>query len=216
MKTQQAILDTLKTVPAFAAILQEMESSGLAERQILIDQLAELDAEAVAHLAPLHLEAARLTAEVETLTRQLRTATLAKGSAITRAFDASAKVTRNQKALEARILSGADSRLNRFQTWCQRAENLATFASYRAEPLAHNGREPGNATLRAVALAKRIKSLCRDAIDRASELRMEALSADDIGLELEAMSSAIHAEFQKLPSGTTMYQMPSDYMAPLM
>lgn len=214
MKTQ-AILDTLKTVPAFAAIMQEMEDSGLAERQILIEQLAELDAEAVAQLAPLTDEAERRTAEVEDLTYRLRIANYAKGAAIARAFETSSKLTRERKRIAAIILAGADVRLNRFQAWAARAENLANFASYRAEPIAHNGRA-GPSTARAIALARKIKVLCRGAISRADEIRMEALSAADIGLELEAMASGIYEEFEKLPSGTSLYQMPSNYMAPLL
>lgn len=215
MKTQ-AILDTLKTVPAFAAIMQEMEDNGLAERQILIDRLAELDAESAAKFQPLADEVERLTVEVEDLTHRLRIANYAKGVAVARMFNTSSKVTRERKMLEATIRAGADVRLNNFQVWAERAANLANYSSFFAEPMGYSGPVPSNNAARAALLARKIKKLCRDAISRADELRLESLSAADIGLELEAMTAGIYEEFQKLPSGSTLYQIPSDYLAPLM
>ena len=199
---QNITIETLAKTPAFAAALRELEAGQLAERQAQIDELAAFRAEwhnEVMQLAECAQTARRAADELRAQVLELQTeADRANSAALWR----TTRATERDRALEAAILAGADSRLMKFRAWAARAANLAGVASYE-QAAAPNARQ-----------AREVARLCAEANARADEMRREAIAADDVTLELDAMAAGIVLALDRL-GGSAAARLPRDWRNPL-
>lgn len=200
---QALTLETLARVPAFAAAVRELEAGQLAERQAQIDALAAFRAEWHSEVIQLGERAQAARREADELRARLleveRDADAANSAALWR----STRATEQDRALEAVILAGADPRLMQFRSWAARAANLAGVATYEQGAAALNARQ-----------AREVARLCAEANARADEMRREAIAADAVTLELDAMAAGILQALDRL-GGSAAARLPRDWRAPL-
>ena len=207
---QTITLETLAKTPAFAAALRELEAGQLADRQAQIDALA-------AFRATWHNEIAALDARAQTARReadQLR----ARMLDVERDADAansallwkSTRATEQDRALEAAILATADPRLAQFRAWAARAANLAGVATYETVSAFAGAVAP----MPNVRQAREVSRLCNEATARADQMRREAIAADDVALELDAMAAGILQALDRL-GGSAAARLPRDWRSPL-
>lgn len=200
---QAFTLETLARVPAFAAAVRELEAGQLAERQAQIDALAAFRAEWHSEVIQLGERAQAARREADELRARLleveRDADAANSAALWR----STRATEQDRALEAVILAGADPRLAQFRAWAARAGNLAGVATYEQGAAALNARQ-----------AREVARLCAEANARADEMRREAIAADDVALELDAMAAGIVQALDRL-GGSAAARLPRDWRNPL-
>ena len=202
-------IDALTKAPAFAGILRELETAQLAERQSQIDALEK-------HRNAWRQEAARINAEARAAKErleELRMQALAAAQDFDRANSAccwgATKATRVERELEAAILAGADPRLAKFRAWASRAANLAAVATYETAA-AFAGAPPASNTRQAREVAR----LCAEATARADQMRREAVTADNVSLELDAMAAGILQALDRA-GGSGPGRLPRDWQAPL-
>ena len=200
---QAFTLETLARVPAFAAAVRELEAGRLAERQAQIDALAAFRAEwhnEVMQLAECAQTARRAADELRAQVLELQTEADRANSA---ALWNSTRATERDRALEAAILATADPRLMQFRAWAARAANLAAVATYEQGAAALNARQ-----------AREVARLCNEANTRADQMRREAIAADAVALELDALAAGILQALDRL-GGSAAARLPRDWRAPL-
>lgn len=199
---QAFTLETLARVPAFAAAVRELEAGQLAERQAQIDALAAFRAEWHSEVIQLGERAQAARREADELRARLleveRDADAANSAALWR----STRATEQDRALEAVILAGADPRLAQFRAWAARAANLSSVATYEQAAAALNARQ-----------AREVARLCAEANARADQMRREAIAADDVALELDAMAAGIVQALDRL-GGSAAARLPRDWRNP--
>lgn len=200
---QAFTLETLARVPAFAAAVRELEAGRLAERQAQIDELAAFRAEwhaEVMQLAECAQTARRAADELRAQVLELQTeADRANSAALWR----TTRATERDRALECAILATADPGLAQFRAWAARAANLAAVATYELGAAALNARQ-----------AREVSRLCAEANARADQMRREAIAADDVSLELDAMAAGILQALDRL-GGSAAARLPRDWRNPL-
>ena len=113
------------------------------------------------------------------------------------------RATERDRALEAAIMAGADPRLMQFKAWAARAANLAAVATYEQGAAALNARQ-----------AREVARLCNEANTRADQMRREAIAADAVALELDAMAAGILQALDRL-GGSAAARLPRDWRSPL-
>lgn len=201
---QQAFtLETLARVPAFAAAVRELEAGQLAERQAQIDALAAFRAQWHADLAALDARAQAARREAEALRARALEFQQDADAANSALLWNSTRATERDRALEAAILATADPQLMQFRAWAARAANLAGVATYEQGAAALNARQ-----------AREVARLCAEATARADEMRREAISADDVARELDAMAAGIVQALDRL-GGSAAARLPRDWRNPL-
>lgn len=207
---QAFTLETLARVPAFAAAVRELEAGQLAERQAQIDALAAFRAEWHSEVIQLGERAQAARREADELRARLleveRDADAANSAALWR----STRATEQDRALEAVILAGADPRLAQFRAWAARAANLAGMATYEQVAAFAGAAAPAPNARQAREVAR----LCAEANARADEMRREAIAADDVALELDAMAAGIVQALDRL-GGSAAARLPRDWRNPL-
>lgn len=200
---QNITLETLAKTPAFRAALAELEAGQLAERQAQIDALAAFRAQWYGEIAALDARAQSAAAELNELRARMleieREANQANSALLWR----STRATEQNRALEAAILATADPRLPQFRAWAERAANLAGVATY----------EQGAAALKA-RQAREVARLCAAANARADAMRREAIAADAVALELDALAAGILQALDRL-GGSAAARLPRDWRNPL-
>lgn len=200
---QAFTLETLARVPAFAAAVRELEAGQLAERQAQIDALARFRLQWHAEIAALDARAQSARREADELRARMLEFQSEADRANSEALWRSTRATEQDRALEAVILAGADPRLMQFRAWAARAANLAAVATYEQGAAALNARQ-----------AREVARLCAEANARADEMRREAIAADDVALELDAMAAGIVQALDRL-GGSAAARLPRDWRAPL-
>lgn len=199
-------LETLKNLPAFADLLRQHEDGELAERQAKIDALRTFRSEAAAKQASLAAEVRRLDAEREQLRGRLAELNAQHGTANSIAIWNANSATQKGREMEADILAGADPSLLRFRAWADRAGNLVRVATYANDYVA------GAAPHITPANVREAVRLCAEAVTRADEMRLEAISADDVSLELDALAAGI---LDALDRAGGSARLPHDWRQPL-
>jgi len=200
---QAFTLETLARVPAFAAAVRELEAGQLAERQAQIDALAAFRLQWHAEIAALDARAQSARREADELRARMLEFQSEADRANSEALWRSTRATEQDRALEAVILAGADPRLMQFRAWAARAANLAAVATYEQGAAAPNARQ-----------AREVSRLADEATARADEMRREAIAADDVALELDAMAAGIVQALDRL-GGSAAARLPRDWRAPL-
>lgn len=200
---QAAIIDFLKTMPAFAEAMRQHEEVGLAERQARIDELADFRRNATDEQARLAAEVSRLEGERALLRTRLDDLNKEHYVATSQAMWHANKTHRKAISLEAAILAGADPQLAQFRAWVDRAGNLVRFASH--EPTV-TPRDPKH--------ARTAVQLCAAAVARVDEMRREAIGSPDVALELDQMAHSILEAFDSVRCGMAS-TLPRDWRAPL-
>ena len=200
---QAFTLETLARVPAFAAVVRELEAGQLAERQAQIDALARFRLQWHAEIAALDARAQSARREADELRARMLEFQSEADRANSEALWRSTRATEQDRALEAVILAGADPRLMQFRAWAARGANLAAVATYEQGAAALNARQ-----------AREVARLCAEANARADEMRREAIAADDVALELDAMAAGIVQALDRL-GGSAAARLPRDWRAPL-
>ena len=200
---QAFTLETLARVPAFAAAVRELEAGQLAERQAQIDALARFRLQWHAEIAALDARAQSARREADELRARMLEFQSEADRANSEALWRSTRATEQDRALEAVILAGADPRLMQFRAWAARGANLAAVATYEQGAAALNARQ-----------AREVARLCAEANARADEMRREAIAADDVALELDAMAAGIVQALDRL-GGSAAARLPRDWRAPL-
>ncbi|HRP24247.1 hypothetical protein [Thauera sp.] len=207
---QNITIETLAKTPAFAAALRELEAGQLAERQAQIDALTTFRAEWHSEVIQLGERAQAARREADALRARLleveRDADAANSAALWR----STRATERDRALEAAILAGADPRLMQFKVWAARAANLAGVATYEQVAAFAGAAAPAPNARQARAVAR----LADEATARADEMRREAIAADDVSLELDAMAAGIVQALDRL-GGSAAARLPRDWRASL-
>ena len=200
---QAFTLETLARVPAFAAVVRELEAGQLAERQAQIDALARFRLQWHAEIAALDARAQSARREADELRARMLEFQSEADRANSEALWRSTRATEQDRALEAVILAGADPRLMQFRAWAARGANLAAVATYEQGAAALNARQ-----------AREVARLCAEANARADEMRREAIAADDVALELDAMAAGIVQALDRL-GGSAAARLPRDWRSPL-
>lgn len=200
---QAFTLETLARVPAFAAAVRELEAGQLAERQAQIDALARFRLQWHAEIAALDARAQSARREADELRARMLEFQSEADRANSEALWRSTRATERDRALEAAILAGADPRLMQFRAWAARAGNLAAAATYEQGAAALNARQ-----------AREVARLCAEANARADEMRREAIAADDVALELDALAAGIVQALDRL-GGSAAARLPRDWRNPL-
>lgn len=200
---QAFTLETLARVPAFAAAVRELEVAQLAERQALIDDLTRFRAQWHAEIAALDAKAQSARMEAEALRARALEFQQDADAANSALIWNSTRATERDRALEAAILATADPRLMQFRAWAARAANLAAVTTFEQGAAALNARQ-----------AREVARLCAEANARADEMRREAIAADDVALELDAMAAGIVQALDRL-GGSAAARLPRDWRSPL-
>lgn len=207
---QNIIIETLAKTPAFAAALRELEAGQLAERQAQID--AWLDFRAQWHAEQMEL-AARADAthkRLEEMRSRLQELERESDQANSAARWKATRDLERERHMEAAILAGADPRLAQFRAWAARADNLANVATYEQVVAFAGTAAPAPDTRQ----AREASRLCAEANARADEMRREAIAADDVAAELDAMAAGIRQALDRLGGGAAG-RLPRDWRAPL-
>jgi hypothetical protein len=199
-------LETLMKLPAFAEILREQEDGQLAERQAQINELAAFRTNATAEQARLAAEVQRLDHERAELRARLAQLDAEHGTANGAALWHSTRATQKARNKEAEILAGANPNLLRFRAWADRADNLARIST------AGLGYVAGDAPRITHANQREAVRLCAEAVTRADRMRLEAISADDVTLELDALAAGI---LDALDRAGGSARLPRDWRQPL-
>lgn len=208
---QQAFtIETLAKTPAFAAALRELEAGQLAERQAQIDALAAFRAQWHADLAALDARAQAARREAEALRARALEFQQDADAANSALIWNSTRATERDRALEAAILATADPRLAQFRVWAARAANLAAVATYEQVAAFAGAAAPAPNARQAREVAR----LCAEANARADEMRREAIAADDVALELDALAAGILQALDRL-GGSAAARLPRDWRSPL-
>lgn len=199
-------LNLFKKMPAFAELLQQHEDGQLAERQAQIDALRAFRADDAAEQAHLAAEVQRIDAERQQIRARLAQLNAEHGTANSAAIWHANGATRKARDMEAAILAGADPNLLRFRAWADRAGNLARIST------AGLGYVAGDAPRITHANQREAVRLCAEAVTRADEMRLEAISADDVALELDAIAAGI---LDALDRAGGSARLPRDWRHPL-
>jgi hypothetical protein len=207
---QAFTLETLARVPAFAAALRDLEAGQLAERQAQIDALAAFRVRWHAELAALDAQAQSARREADELRGRMLEVEREADAANSALLWRSTRATEQDRALEAAILATADPRLAQFRAWAARAANLAGMATYEQVAAFAGAAAPAPNARQAREVAR----LCAEANARADQMRMEAISADAVALELDAMAAGIVQALDRL-GGSAAARLPRDWRAPL-
>lgn len=200
---QNITIETLAKTPAFAAALRELEAGQLAERQAQIDALAVFRAQWHNEIAALDARAQSARQEADELRARMLEAEREADAANSALLWKSTRATEQDRAQEAAIMATADPRLMQFRAWAARAANLAGLATYELGAAALNARQ-----------AREVSRLCAEANARADEMRREAIAADDVALELDALAAGIGQALDRL-GGSAAARLPRDWRAPL-
>ena len=200
---QNFTLETLAKTPAFAAALRELEAGQLAERQAQIDALAAFRLQWRADIAALDAQAQSARREADELRARALEVQQDADAANSALLWNSTRATERDRALEAAILATANPTLPQFRAWAARAANLAAVATYEQGAAALNARQ-----------AREVARLCAEANARADEMRREAIAADDVALELDAMAAGIVQALDRL-GGSAAARLPRDWRNPL-
>lgn len=197
---QTITLESLRRLPAFAAMLADAETAALKKRQATIDAWHASNEQARKDIAELETIERKRTQEAEKLAAELKAAIEKRDQARLALMGLANKHHRAAIDAEQRIIAGADSRLLHFINWTHRAGNLAGFASHRAGIVGYSGAVPDDGQARAASQSRKVASLVDSAVARAEEMRRLAISEADMLAELDAMASAIRAAFAPLAS----------------
>ena len=200
---QAFTLETLARVPAFAAAVRELEAGQLAERQAQIEAMAAFRVKWHAEIAALDARAQSARREADELRARALEVQQDADAANSALLWNSTRATERDRALEAAILATANPTLPQFRAWAARAANLAAVATYEQGAAALNARQ-----------AREVARLCAEANARADEMRREAIAADDVALELDAMAAGILQALDRL-GGSAAARLPRDWRNPL-
>ena len=207
---QNFTLETLAKTPAFAAALRELESGQLAERQAHIDALAAFRAQWHADLAALDARAQSARREADELRGRMLEVQQDADAANSALLWNSTRATERDRALEAAIMAGADPRLMQFKAWAARAANLAGVATFEQVAAFAGAAAPAPNARQ----AREVIRLADEATARADQMRREAIAADDVALELDAMAAGILQALDRL-GGSAAARLPRDWRSPL-
>lgn len=206
----QITIETLAKTPAFAAALRELEAGQLAERQAQIDALAAFRAQWHNEIAALDARAQTARREADQLRARMLDVERDADAANSALLWKSTRATEQDRALEAAILATADPRLAQFRAWIARAGNLAGVATYETVSAFAGAVAP----VPNVRQAREVARLCAEANERADQMRREAIAADDVALELDAMAAGILQALDRL-GGSAAARLPRDWRASL-
>lgn len=207
---QNFTLETLAKTPAFAAALRELEAGQLAERQAHIDALAAFRLQWHADIAALDARAQSARREADELRARALEVQQDADAANSALLWSSTRATERDRALEAAIMAGADPRLMQFKAWAARAANLAAVATFEQVAAFAGAAAPAPNARQ----AREVSRLCNEATARADEMRREAIAADDVSLELDAMAAGIVQALDRL-GGSAAARLPRDWRASL-
>lgn len=207
---QSISIETLAKSPAFAAAIRELEAAQLAERRAQIDALADFRAQWHGELADLNAKAQEARRKLDEQRALMLEAERASDEANSAALWRATRLMQQDRRLEAAILAGADPRLEQFRAWAARAANLAGLATYeQVAAFAGTTVPPSNARQ-----AREVCRLCDEAIERADEMRREAIGTEDVALELDALAAGILRGLDRM-GGSAAARLPRDWQAPL-
>lgn len=207
---QNITFETLAKTPAFAAAMRDLEAVQLAERQAQIDALAAFRVRWHADLAALDAKAQSARREADELRARAMEVQQDADAANSALLWNSTRATEQDRRLEAAIMAGADPRLAQFAVWAARAANLAAVATF--EPVVAFSGAAAPATN--ARQSHEVSRLCAEANARADRMRREAIAADDVSLELDAMAAGIVRALDRL-GGSAAARLPRDWRNPL-
>ncbi len=207
---QAFTLETLARVPAFAAAVRELEAGQLAERQAQIDALAAFRLQWHAEIAALDARAQSARMEADELRARAMESQTEADAANSALLWRSTRATERDRALEAAILATADPRLAQFRAWAARAANLAGLATFEQVAAFAGAAAPAPNARQ----AREVIRLADEATARADQMRREAIAADAVALELDAMAAGILQALDRL-GGSAAARLPRDWRSPL-
>lgn len=192
---QTLTIETLRQLPAFSALFADAERESLTKRQAEIAAWHDANAAARREIAELEVIEREHTKAADALAAELNAATAQRDLARVQLLRAANRHHHERDAEMQRIAAASDARLLDFISWAQRANNLAAFASHRAglEGIGQSSKQH-----LAAEQARKVASLCESAVERANEMRLEAITNDDLTGELAAMAGAIRQAFEPL------------------
>lgn len=205
---QAFTIDALKKLPAFQQMFAEAEAEAIAKRAAEISEWVETDEQYRSEIDKLQAIVNKYRAAVDQKELELKHLTSQRDSSQLELIDMANRWTHKRKSAIERILAGADTRLVHFILWAQRAENLAQFAAYRAEPIAVVGLGESRQHAEAIKRAKTVSSMCIHAVERAEQMRLDAIAHEDVTDELTGMASAIREAYG--PLSTFVGELPPD------
>jgi len=190
-------MDTISQLPAVREMLAAAEQDVLDKRQAKIDSWRAQQAEDTAHLKHLNNACQAARAEAAKANDEYRRLLSISDQAHTAFHAASTRAHRRDTAARNDVLAGADRRIHSFMLWAQRAENLAKLASANALPLAFEGTSPMRwETAREHTLL--VSSKARNAVGRAEEMCLEAISEANMLAELAELADGVRAAYAPL------------------
>lgn len=203
-------LDRLKGAPLMVEAMQQVEAHDLAQRKELVDEMNRALRTAGAYFAERKVKEDALRAELEEIDR--RRAVIGQELQMLEAGGSNLRSETNRTvfALAEEIRAGADLRIPMFIVWAQHAHQLAVGETW----IQGNGGgfEPHSASERAHAqnihaaarTAAEVGRLVTEGLARADAMMLEAISTDDVNLELSSMAAAIHAEYTRRPKSKAL------------
>lgn len=199
---QSATLDQLKTTHIFAEALRELESRQLDERRGLIAELGAINQVDAKELEEASKRDAELSAERASLNARIREIEGEQSTTRGRMWSSINRSSAARQKLIDQIKAGADPRIIKFMVWADRVRNLAHFAGFAIPSF--------EGALSSAAIEKhhkagldagrKVAALCDKHFTRADQMRLEAISSDDVGLELASMATEIYAAYSIVPN----------------
>lgn len=191
----QMTLETLRNLPAFAAMLADAEREALDTRQSEIDAWHAADERARREIAELEATERKHTRDADKLAAELQAAIEKRDASRIELLRVANRHHHTRVSTTARIAAGADTRLLHFAGWLTRAANAASYASHTAT-MEGFSRQPRQHI--AAEHARRVNALCDKATERVDAMRLEAIGTADMLAELNAMADEIRAAFAPL------------------
>ncbi|MBC9070955.1 hypothetical protein IAI53_03170 [Thauera sp. CAU 1555] len=207
---QNITIEALAKTPAFAAALRELEAGQLADRQAQIDAWRAYRAQWHAEQAEFAARAHAVRQELDQARARVRDLEQQADRANSEALWSATRATERDRALESSIVAGADPQLHLFRAWAARAANLAGVATYETVAAFAGSAAPATNA----GLAREVARICAEATERADAMRREAVAADAVALELDAMAAGILQALNRL-GGSAPARLPRDWRAPL-
>ncbi len=194
-------IEQLMQLPGLAEQFKAAENAKLAERQALIDEWRDFVDTGRQAIAEKQGEERKLAEKMDKLTGELKAVTEQRNIARTAIMENIGRNERKAEAMKKAILAGADPMLNRFTLWAQRAANLASFASHFTDYLGFSSdrnENPPDRSIPAIAASRKVNELVQAAIERADQMRLEAISYTDMVKELKIREAEILDAFAPL------------------
>lgn len=208
------IMDAIKDSKLVADALREVESRQLEARRQRLKQMKERSAQRTRQLIKLGEEERGLADEFEAVTARRNLLVYALGEKRAEIMNIATQQTREERDAEDQLTSEADPRIARFIPWAERCKNLAEFASANGTLAMEGGAVAmvARQTEQTVLAVRTVQELVNASVERAHQMRLEALSEAEVTSELDRMAAAIYTAYKAVPNTRPF---PANYLAEL-